>query len=733
MNVKCLPKKEVYYNPENEFRVVSCAVLKASSKIELSKYGTFTLSGNNISNLKIGEEANLVIDIDKKSKYDASYILLGYQGVGFKDGKIDIDPQFELEILKRLMTKGQAENVNKAYPRFVNMVLNDEENKIDYHKITNVKSKRLPEYIDKVKKDCSHILFYPVCYEHGITKKSDIDEIASKYQYPEQFDKDMKTKPYYVYMTILDRAFSTADKYILAKRPEFINSQHRCEYACVEVLKKNELYGNTRMNTLDLTRNMYQVAPQCKEWIVKAVVDSDIIYYDEDNKYVSLLSTYEAEKNIAYHIKERIKNKSNSLPVNWQDYKIIDGFEMTDEQCEILRIVSEGNKVGILTGSAGVGKTSSMRAVVNMLDGIGMTYQLLAPTGVASKRLKEATNRGAMTIHMFLASIKDNKIPNIDYYILEESSMISVDLLSTLLSAIGTEPNIIFVCDEAQLASISCGNIVQDLIDSNLIPRANLTRVFRYGTSGLATIATDTRMGNTDHIYNKYDDFEFIEIDDNPIEQIVEQYNKLLKSGYKKNEILILSPYNKGNAGTYKINQEIQEKFNPNPFTPVKYKYTLGEIKFKVGDMVINTKNNYNMSYIEQDEDGSDYIITKFCANGDIGIVRDYRIDPIHTDKYSLIVEFDNGMAIMDSQEIGHLLLGYAISGHKSQGSQQKAIISIVSGEHNALATRNLCYVIFSRSQEKMIVISNKAVLDSALAIRENKQRNTWLGEMLNE
>ena len=730
MNVKCIPKKEIYYNSENDFRVVSCSILKASQKIELSKYGTFTLSGNNISNLQIGEEANLVIDIDKKSKYDASYILLGYQGIGFKDGKIDIDPKFELEILCRLMSKGQAINVNNAYTRFINMILNDEEDKIDYNKINNVKSKRLPEYIDKVKKDCSHIIFYPVCYEYGITRQSDINKISSKYQLPDRFDKDMKTIPYHVYMDVLDRAFSTADKTILSKWPKFANSQHRCEYACVEVLKKNELNGNTRMNTLDLARNMYQIAPQCKEWIVKAVVDSDIIYYDEDNKYVSLLSTYEAEKNIAHHIKERIKNKSNSLPVNWQDYKIIDGFQMTDEQCEILKIVADGNKIGILTGSAGVGKTSSMRAVVNMLDNIGMSYQLLAPTGVASKRLKEATDRNSSTIHMFLASIKQDEIPNIDYYILEESSMISVHLLSTLLSAIGTESNIIFVCDEAQLASISCGNIVQDLLNSNLIPRVNLTRVFRYGIGGIATIATDTRMGNTDHIYDEYDDFGFIEIDDNPIEQIVEQYDKLLQSGYKKNEILILSPYNKGNAGTYEINKKIQEKFNPNPFTPVKYKYKLGEIQFKVGDMVINTKNNYHMSYLETDDD-SDYIVTKFCANGDIGVVRDYRHDILHSDKYKLIVEFDNGMAIMDSQEISNLLLGYAVSIHRIQGSQSKAVLAVIAHQHKRMLSRNLCYVALSRAQECMVLISDQDTIDEALRVQENLARETYLADLL--
>lgn len=677
MNVKCIPKKELFYNPDNGFRVVSCSVLKASSKINLSKYGTFTLSGTNIGNLQIGQEANLTIDIDENSKYDASYILLGYQGIGFKDGKISIDPKFELEILSRLMSKGQARNVNKAYPNFVNMILNDEVEKLDFNKIENVGIKRLPDYIDKVKKDCNTILFYPVCYEHNIVKAKDIAKISAVYSSPSQFENDIRTKPYYIYMKIMGKSFSTADKHILTMNPKFANTQHRCEYACVEVLKNNELIGNTRIKTKDLVYGVYQLAPECKEWIVKAVVDSKIIYYDDNKKVVSLLSTYKAECNIAEHIKERIKTRANKLNVNWEEYKNVDGFDCTDEQSEILKMVANGNRVSILTGGAGTGKTSSMKAVVNMLDEAGYDYLLLAPTGIAAKRLKEATGRFASTIHMYLASINNSDEPHIaDYYILEESSMLSVHLLSTLLSSIGTEPNIIFVCDEAQLASISCGNIVQDLIDSNLVPRANLTKVFRYGIGGIATIATDTRMGNIDHINNQYDDFEFVEIDNDPISQIMDQYDKLLRMGYKKNEIMILSPYNKGGAGTYEINKNIQEKFNPNEFTPIKYKYALGDIQFKIGDMVINTKNNYNMPYIEFDEEGNDYRVDKFCANGDIGIVRSYQPDLVNHGKYELIVEFDNGMAIIDYSEVENLLLGYSISTHKCVTSDTLVLTS---------------------------------------------------------
>lgn len=658
MNVKCIPTREMFYDEIKGYRIVACKLLESDSEVKLNKYYNFTLSGTNLTDLRLKQEANIVITPDTRSKYEGSYIMLGYQGVGINEGDIKIDPKFEFEILCRLMETAQARHVNKAYPRFVHMVLNGHEDDIDYHNIYNVGKKRLPEYINKVKQSCNNILFYPACYEKGIDNQEAISMIATCYDTPEEFESTFSKSPYHVYMDVVEYSFDKADRLVGAHFPEALNSKERCQRAVIKVLNDNEQLGDTRLAIRILVEELKNLVPEAKEYIKESIVENPFVFYDEERKCAALKSTYEAECTIADHIKHRLADKQIMPTMDWQNYTEVDGFTCTEEQSKILQLVANGTRIALLTGSAGCGKTSSMKALIQMLEAYGKTYSLLCPTGIASKRLREATNRPTSTIHMAIAK----GIVKTDYVILEESSMVSVQLLADLLNKLEYEPNLVFICDEAQLASISCGNIVQDIIDSGIVPRANLTKVFRYGSSGLATIATDTRNGTTEHLFDKYADFECIESDDS-MEQILMQYEKLLQSGYKKNEILILSPYNKGSRGTYVINQRIQKEFNTHEYTPIKYKHTLGEIGFKIGDRVLNTKNNYNMPCICYDDDGEEYEDMMFCANGDIGVVRDCR--KIDDTRNALIVEFDNGLAVVAGNDISHLILGYAISCHK--------------------------------------------------------------------
>ena len=710
--------------------MVSCSLIDTDEYLKLNKYGNFTISGSNISSLKLNQEANLILASDTNSKYEASYIMLGYVGVNCEQGAVNIAPEFELEILSRLMDENQAINVNKAYPRFVNMVLNGQEEQISYKNIYNVGKVRLPEYIKKVKGDCENILFYPIAYENGITSSAQVRELANKYNTIDALKIDFLTIPYHVYMDILGFNFDKADKLVLAHHEDFINSKHRCEYACVEVLKQNELLGDTRLQVKFLVHEAKQLVPEAMEHIKEAVKNSQVIHYDEASKYVALQATYDAEQTIADHILKRIYNKHfDILTMNWTKFKEVDGVQFTEEQIKILKIVGEGARIALLTGSAGCGKSFSTKAVIRMLEENGRTYKLLAPTGIASRRLRESTGRKASTIHMFLAGGLDNE--TYDYIIIDEFSMVSVHLLASLLDRIECNPNLIFVCDEAQLASISCGNVLQDIINSNIVPRANLTKPFRYGTSGLITIATDTRNGQADNLLTKFDDFEFVEIENDAVSQVVEQYESMLQQGFKKDEILILSPYNRGNKGTYVINKKIQAEYNPHEYSNIKYKHPLGEIQFKVGDRVLNTKNDYHMPCIEFDEDGYESYGVMFCANGDIGTVRECRKNFEGQDE--LVIEFDNKIAAVSGSAIQNLILGYAVSVHKIQGAQSRGIIALVAPEHSRMISRNLLYVEFSRSQEKMVVIGDIETIKEGLEVQENMERDTFLEDMLNE
>ena len=401
--------------------------------------------------------------------------------------------------------------------------------------------------------------------------------------------------------------------------------------------------------------------------IVEAVKGCKLIHYDEATKYVSIEETYQDEKLIAEHIVNRLHNPL-STPMKWESYTTVDGFTLTDEQSQMLTKIQD-NSVVFLTAPAGGGKSSSMKAVIRMLEGNGYSYTMLCPTGTAAKVLVKATGRDAYTIHMFLAK----EMICGDFLILEESSMLGVDLLAKLLKSIPESTKIIFICDSSQLPSISPGNVVHDILGMGLVTNVNLTKIFRYNSSGLITVATDTRQGNPSSFKNNYPDYHFIEAEEDSIAQVMKTYNEALKKGYSKNDILILTPYNKTNKGTYAINEAIQTKYNPNDFTDVSIKHSNTIIRFKVGDRVINKKNNYHVPILEYDEENGKFATTTseiFIANGSIGTIRDYYKE----DSYDCFaIEFDEGIGLFKGTTITNLLLGYATTIHASQGNQAKA------------------------------------------------------------
>ena len=748
MLVNCIPIRQLYNDYISGYRILACTCKgQPPNDLQLNDYGNFTISGSNLSSLSLGQEIKLDIREDLRSKRPGSYHLVGLGGIKAEGEEIKVDPDQEYNILCGLMSEGQAYNVNSAYPNFIYLVLNGRENEISYKNIYNVGPVYLEQYIDKVKAACRSILFMPVAMDNGIEDNEIIEELTRIYLTPEELQEAFDTNPYHIYIDLIHYPFKRSDKLVLDKHPEFIDSLERCEYGCMEILRQNEAEGDTRINANLLAHLAKELIPEAMGHIVEAVKNCDLMYYDEATKFSSFKETYEAEKTIADCIKERLNPDFNKKPsysildgvefegyskkMNWQNFQEVDGFEMTDEQTKILELAITKN-VMILTGSGGTGKSTSMKALIRMLEANNRTYTLLAPTGVAAKKLRESTGRSAFTIHMFLAR---QNLECGEYVIVDECSMVGVKLMARLFDKIKySKPKIIFVCDEAQLASIDCGNIVQDILDSRIVPRANLTKVFRYGEGGIATIATDARFGTFSNATKLYPDFRFIEINEDPIGQILEQYDKYLEQGYTKEDILILSPFNKGPVGTYVINRAIQSRYNPHKNTSATYKRKIkGEevtIVFKIGDKILNTYNNYNMPSVEYDNEGNmvESLGVISVMNGDIGYVRackDTETGP------ELIVEFDSGLAKIKGADIADLILGYAVSIHKIQGAQAKAVIVVIDKSHKNMLTRNLFYVAASRAQKDMTIIADASAIESGLERQENKERETWLGDML--
>lgn len=532
----------------------------------------------------------------------------------------------------------------------------------------------------------------------GITYKSNQTKLHKLYKEDVQrFREAINDNPYRVLIDQSGMSWRMADE-LAVKRYCKPDAYCRCQYAVYQVLKANEQHGNTRMMDSELAREVHNLAPEAVKHIVTVVSDDTRIWYDATRHLVGFEHTHRAEQNIAEHIKRRLKDKRDEQ-INRADHE-----SLTDEQFSAVELAINCD-VSMLNGYAGSGKSFTTKAIIDELEERGLSYQLLAPTGIAAKVLRGYTGRQAMTIHLFLTSPWKP-----DYIIIDESSMVSVHLLSALLDAVGNKPRLVFVADNAQLASIQCGSIVQDIIDSGVVPRTQLTKIFRYNSSGIVTIATDMRQGHCEHLMDDFPDYLFEqENNSEPIQQVVRHYEALLAQGYTPDDIMVLCPFKKTSHGTAVLNEMLSDLVNKNK--PVRKNSSL-----KIGDKVVNLKNNYS--------DGIDNMI----ANGDIGYLREVAYD--HTTKEtSVLVEFDDGIHNVES--LSRIEQAMALTVHKVQGSSFKVVIAYIGKSHEFFLSRNLMYVCVTRATDKLILIGDKNAIESGCKVQQNLLRNTGLKEML--
>ena len=518
-----------------------------------------------------------------------------------------------------------------------------------------------------------------------------------------QFRDDMQANPYHVFVDICDMSFTYADAIIMRCHHAKPDAYCRCQYATYAVLQKNEMKGNTRMADAELVRGVNEVAHEAMPHIVDIVKNDPLIHYESSRHLVALEQTYQDELLIADHLKERVRHGLSMVQHDLQKYRKNDNVNLTDEQILALNMVLN-NDVCMLNGPAGSGKSQTTKAILDMLDDLGKSYVCLTPTGISSKVMRGYTGRPASTIHMFLTNVWK---PN--YVLIDESSMVSVHLLAILLSQIGYAPKLVFIADNAQLASIQCGSLVQNMIDSGLIPRVELTKIFRYNSSGIVTMATDIRQGSCVHLTDDFPDYLFVPEDKNdPIGQVVKQYDQLIADGYSIDDIVVLCPFNR-RVGADAINAAISAKYNPND--PVRKNSVI-----KLGDKVLNCKNNYH--------GGNDDMI----ANGDVGYLRSVEYD-YATKNNTVMVEFADGIKNVGSLSV--LKQAYAMSTHKSQGSSAKAVIVLIDPMHGFMLSRNLLYTAVTRARERLVIVGDSDTIMCGVRVEENMRRNTWLKEML--
>ncbi len=715
IDVKCIVTRKVYDSGEG-YRVYSCQPVEAekTNELELNKYGDFTLSINQTT-FAVGNTIHICAEKDELSKYPGSYKFVSY----YNQIGADISPETAKQIMCNFMTESQAISIIDAYPDFIRLILDDKTDEIDIKKIYGVGKHRLALYQRKIKEHCKEIAYAPICYKWNI---KDIRLVSGRFGSPQEFESAVNSAPYATLIDKCECSFTEADKTILKNNRELRSSEERCLYACLHELKQNELNGSTIMSTAELAHIIFDKYNACYDKLVDVVKRSSKIHYDDVCKSVARESTYQSERAIAQILLEKIK-KPSKLYIELDKYREIDGITLTDEQLRAVDMVAN-NSVCMLNGYSGSGKSTSTKAIIRMLEDCNKTYTLLAPTGIASRVLSKATGRKAQTMHMFLATNEEAG----DYVLIDETSIVSVDLIATLLQSpqLNKDTNLIFVCDNAQLLSISCGNFVQDIIDSGLMPRVSLSKIFRYKTSGIITEVTDVRNGEHGNLTNAYADYSFVQISDEPMQQISAAYDKFLSMGYKKDDILLLCPYNKSKIGSTAINAYMQDKYNPNEETGFRAQKN----GIRMHDRVINKKNNYHVIACSWSEDEQEYVDggQMFVANGDIGEVVQYQNND--NEQY-LIIRFGDRYARFEPSDILNLQLAYCISCHSSQGCQAKAVICIFDRMHQALVTRNLLYVAMSRAQEQLCVIGDYDTIVCGISKQENLERKTFLKNIL--
>lgn len=426
-----------------------------------------------------------------------------------------------------------------------------------------------------------------------------------------------------------------------------------------------------------------------------------------------------------YSLKLPTKDKVEGLLPNVEE-KL--GFSLTSLQKEAL-IRSATSKISIITGGPGTGKTTIVKgllileAFINKLDLDSDTFRqkvlLVSPTGKAAKRLQISCGMEAMTIHKALgyneagnfSKSNENKL-NKDLIIIDESSMIDISLLYHLLDAVNDYTKLIFVGDKDQLPSVGPGNVLYELINSKKFTVTELKEIMRQkADSNIIKLSQMVLNKNINfQIFNSHKEVFFYQADGqvvlNNIESLLNLFIK--KGGDIKKDIQILVPMYSGTCGIDAINKMIQAKFNPSDKILVR-----GERIFKENDKVLMLQNNPTLGVMN----GDDGIITSIEAKDD---------------KEYLYINFNGTMVKLSAKDIDQITLGYAISVHKSQGSEFKNVIIPIVPAFNIMLKPNLIYTAFTRAKEKLIILGNKDTLISGV-MQKNDIRQTSLYSFVNE
>ena len=449
---------------------------------------------------------------------------------------------------------------------------------------------------------------------------------------------------------------------------------------------------------------------------------------------------YQAETFVAQRLLSMLRTPVEQLR---QVDKTIDAIEKEQGvsyaplQRQAVRMAAEGG-VLLLTGGPGTGKTTSLRGIVALYRRMGLDVALLAPTGRAAKRLGEVTDCDAQTIHRALgmsynemtgqAAFKKNGSDPLEAHavIVDEMSMVDLELMQALLEALRPGCRLVLVGDPDQLPSVGAGNVLGDLLRSTVVPTVSLTQVFRQAEqSAIIRNAHAVNLGQPPQLDSNQGDFFFLcrRSPDRLVQTVVELCRDRLPKNMNvpADQIQVLSPTRKGACGTAALNRALQAALNP-PAAGKRQKQW-GDVTFRVGDRVMQTKNNYDVLWEKDDGTAGSGIF-----NGDVGVIQD-----IDSSGELIVLRFDDRTATYTADLLSQLDMAYAITVHKSQGSEYPAVILVSAPAAPSLMVRGVLYTAITRARRMLIMVGDDAVPAKMAANDRQQRRYSGLRRRLKE
>lgn len=631
------------------------------------------------------------------------------------------------------LSSGNIESIGKKtaeliYEKFgdksIDVVFNETEKLLSIQGIGKKKLKKIKESSIEARDSREALL-----YLQGLNISFNLSNKIYK-AYGDNTISIVKTNPYKLSEDISGIGFVMADNIAMNMRMKN-DSKFRISAAISYILKNDaEMSGSCALKKEDLLNKTFdlikvdknRINEQINEDLLKSKIQ--IIKIGED-EFVYDKDIYKAEKSCAINL-SRLQNEKYIF-----DVKINEDFDAFSKEQEIAIEEAFNNMLLVITGGPGTGKTTIIKAICNILNEHNLKFNLAAPTGRAAKRMQESTENVAFTIHRLIGIKPESPIPEFneentldcDYVIVDEASMIDIKLMDKLLKALSSKTALILVGDHNQLPSVGAGNVLKDILDTD-IKAVKLKKIFRQAKeSNIVVNAHRINDGLYPILNQKNKDFFFINSNSKKFQNdLLDLVKNRLPNYYKLdpiNDIQILAPSKKSLWGIVNINDLCQKELNKNP-NSIKINNRI----FKLGDKVMQVRNNYELESLNPDDfnDG--------VYNGDIG-----RIIDIDKNMESLKVEFyDGNIVSYKKEDVKDLDLSYAITIHKSQGSEFDCVLIPMMPASFMLLNRNLLYTAITRAKKLVILLGEKKILKQMVRNNNESKRLTnlsfWIKEL---